>query len=69
MKSISMISCIPGGSVYPIVVVGIYFRSIVSIISSYVSWNLYTTSSRSLFFEFFKFSSISFLKVARPDKE
>ena len=34
-----MISNIPGGRVDGIVVVGMYFRSIISIIPSYVSWN------------------------------
>ena len=48
---------------------GISFRSKTSIILSYVSWNLYALSSRSMYFAFFIFSSISFLKVSRLDKE
>ena len=53
MKLISMISYILCSGVYPIVVVGLYFKSKISKISLYVSWHLYTISSRSLHFDFF----------------
>ena len=65
----SLVSYMPSGRVYPKVVVDLYFRSNISINSSYVSWNLYTISSRSSYFEFLNSSSISFSKIPRLDKE
>ena len=46
----------------------LYFLFNISIISSYVNWNLYTRSSRSLYFTFFNSSSISFFWVLKSDK-
>ena len=45
IKSISMISYISVGKVYPIVDVGVFFRSNISTVSSYGSWYLYTIPS------------------------
>ena len=63
-----MISYTPGGNVNPSVESVNNFMSNLSIISSYVSWNLYTRSSRSLYFTFFYFFKCFILEVPRQDK-
>ena len=58
IKLISLTSYIPTRRLYPVVDVGVFSRSNISIISSYVSWNQYTISSGSLFFRFFLFPQV-----------
>ena len=53
---------IPRGNVYLLVDQAIYFTPKISTISSNVNCNLYTISSRSLYFTLFKSDKTSFLK-------
>ena len=60
---ISSNSFMPGFEEQPVLFVGINLKSKILIISSYVSWNLFTKSSRSFYFAVFNSSSISFFWV------
>ena len=64
---ISLISYIPGFKDSPVLFVRIYFRSYISITSSYVNCILYNKFSRSFYFAFFNSLNKSFLRESRSD--
>ena len=67
--SISVVSYMPGFKGQPILFERLFLSSNISIISSNVNRILYTMSSRSLFFAYFKSSSLSFSKAPGLDKK